>query len=88
MKEVKRLLIGTSRPTLKELEELFKEREVLGWNSFWCPCFHSISAMDRDFGGFIENHYNAGHYDTPVYKYVWEEDGKIMESLTEPKEDA
>lgn len=69
--EVKKILIGQFRPSLIDPTGIVV-----------CPC-----------GSFLEyreallNHWQSGHFDTPVFKYVWEENGKIVESLTDPEGD-
>lgn len=80
--QIKKILVGMYRPTEDEIMEMWEARGVDGYNYFWCPCFDpQIAGQDKR--GF-ESHWLAGHYDTPVYKYLWEENGKIVESLEEP----
>jgi hypothetical protein len=80
MKEVKRILIGMNRPSRKEVEEMLAKKGIFS-PYFWCRCFSfEISAQL----GSFESHYLQGHYDEPVYKYVWEENERIIESLTKP----
>ena len=67
-----------------EVVSMFREREVpIGY--FWCRCLDpTISAQ---YGSF-DSHYLQGHYDIPVYKYIWEENGKIIESLSNPEDES
>ena len=76
MKEVKRILIGKSRPMFTEIYD----PDFRG--VYRCRCTRDLWTLET-----LRGHYEQGCFDEPVYKYVWEENGKIVESLTEPKED-
>ena len=82
--EVKRILVGMNRPTRNEVYAMLRNRGVF-FDNWWCSCMSP--EMFSRFGS-IEGCYSQGHYDSPVYKFVWEEGGKIVESLTEPKGEA
>ncbi len=79
--KVTKIFIGNHRPSTEEVEGMMNKRGVYA-PYFWCRCLSfDVEAV---IGDYID-HYNAGHYDTPVYKYVWEEDGIIKESLVNPE---
>ena len=81
--KVKKIWIGNNRPSEKELFAMFNEKGV-HYNAgyFWCPCM--APDIHSTIGSYLP-HLAAGHYDTSVHKYVWEENGRIVESLEMPK---
>ena len=72
-KTVKRILIGTDRLPFSTYSN------TRGY--VWCTCSQTLQTLEQ-----LYDHWQAGHFDRPVYKYVWEADGKIIESLVDPNE--
>lgn len=72
-KIVKRILIGKDRLPFQTYNN--------SGGYVMCTCGQTLENY-----GQLYSHWEAGHFDRLIYKYVWEENGKIMESLSDPNE--
>lgn len=80
-KNLRKVLVGMNRPSEEEALEIQHQHGQDGYSYYWC--WH-LSPEIAGMNGSYQYCWRDGHFDTPVYKWIWEEHGKIVESLIEP----